>query len=46
MSRDEPTPVRDEDAFDVDALHAWLAARSTGLTGRPRCGSSAAAPRT
>ena len=35
MSRDEPRPVRDEDAFDVDALHAWLAQRVDGLTAPP-----------
>jgi aminoglycoside phosphotransferase (APT) family kinase protein len=35
MSRDEPTPVRAEDAFDVGALHAWLAERVAGLTGPP-----------
>jgi aminoglycoside phosphotransferase (APT) family kinase protein len=29
--RDEPKPLRDEDAFDVDALHGWLSARVDGL---------------
>jgi aminoglycoside phosphotransferase (APT) family kinase protein len=27
--------VRDEDAFDVDAVHAWLAERADGLTAPP-----------
>lgn len=35
MSRDEPRPVRKEDAFDVDALHAWLSAQAEGLSGPP-----------
>jgi aminoglycoside phosphotransferase (APT) family kinase protein len=35
MSRDEPRPVRSEDAFDVDALHDWLAERVGGLAGPP-----------
>jgi aminoglycoside phosphotransferase (APT) family kinase protein len=35
MSRDEPRPVRDEDAFDVDVLHAWLSAQVEGLTSPP-----------
>ena len=30
-SLDEPRALRDEDAFDVDALHAWLGARVDGL---------------
>ncbi|MDV6013700.1 phosphotransferase family protein [Haloechinothrix sp. LS1_15] len=32
---DTPGEVRDEDAFDVDAVHAWLAARLDGLDGPP-----------
>jgi aminoglycoside phosphotransferase (APT) family kinase protein len=35
MSRDEPRPVRAEDAFDVDALHAWLSGRVDGLSAPP-----------
>jgi aminoglycoside phosphotransferase (APT) family kinase protein len=35
MSRDAPSPVRDEDAFDVPALHRWLASRVEGLPARP-----------
>ena len=30
-STDEPRALRDEDAFDVAALHAWLAGRVDGL---------------
>lgn len=30
-----PGPVRDEDAFDVAAAHAWLAERVPGLAGLP-----------
>lgn len=33
--RDGARPVRDEDAFDVDAAHAWLAARVPALAGPP-----------
>ena len=33
--RDEPRALRDEDAFDVEAVHAWLAERLKGLTGPP-----------
>ncbi len=33
--RDEPRALRDEDAFDVEAVHAWLAERLDGLTGPP-----------
>jgi aminoglycoside phosphotransferase (APT) family kinase protein len=35
MSRDEARELRDEDAFDVDALHAWLSDRVHGLSGPP-----------
>lgn len=34
-SLDEPRALRDEDAFDVDALHAWLGARVDGLGDAP-----------
>ena len=47
---DERRPVRDEDAFDVEAVAAWLrehaAASARTSTARPRCGSSPAAPPT
>jgi len=33
--RDGARPVRDEDAFDVGAAHAWLAARVPELAGPP-----------
>jgi aminoglycoside phosphotransferase (APT) family kinase protein len=33
--RDEPKDLRDEDAFDVEAVHAWLAARVEGLGSAP-----------
>jgi aminoglycoside phosphotransferase (APT) family kinase protein len=32
---DEPKDLRAEDAFDVDALHAWLSARVEGLGDQP-----------
>lgn len=32
---DEPRDLREEDAFDVDALHGWLAARVDGLGEAP-----------
>ena len=32
---DQPRDLRDEDAFDVEAVHAWLAPRVEGLTGPP-----------
>lgn len=32
---DRPGPVRDEDAFDVAAVHAWLSSRVDGLQGTP-----------
>jgi aminoglycoside phosphotransferase (APT) family kinase protein len=35
MSRDEPAPVRNEDSFDVGALHTWLASRVEGLPAPP-----------
>ena len=34
-SPDEPRALRDEDAFDVPALHAWLSARVEGLGDAP-----------
>jgi len=33
--RDEPRALRDEDAFDVEAVPAWLAERLDGLIGPP-----------
>ena len=33
--RDEPKDLRDEDAFDVRAVHGWLASRVEGLRGLP-----------
>ena len=33
---EQPPAVRDEDAFDVAALHAWLSARVPGLSGLPQ----------
>lgn len=33
---DQPRALRDEDSFDVDAMHAWLSERVPGLTGPPR----------
>ena len=35
MTRDEARELREEDAFDVEALHAWLSRRVDGLTGPP-----------
>lgn len=35
MSRDEPGALRDEDAFDVGAVHEWLRASVEGLEGTP-----------
>ncbi len=32
---DEPRALRDEDAFDVAAVHHWLSARVDGLSGLP-----------
>lgn len=32
---DEPKDLRSEDAFDVEAVHAWLAARLDGSTRPP-----------
>jgi aminoglycoside phosphotransferase (APT) family kinase protein len=34
--RDEPKDVREEDAFDVQAMHRWLADRVEGLRGVPQ----------
>jgi aminoglycoside phosphotransferase (APT) family kinase protein len=34
--RDDPKDLREEDAFDVEAMHAWLAARLDGLGGPPQ----------
>jgi aminoglycoside phosphotransferase (APT) family kinase protein len=31
MTSSEPTEVREEDAFDVETLHAWLSARIEGI---------------
>jgi aminoglycoside phosphotransferase (APT) family kinase protein len=36
--RDQPGPVRDEDAFDVAAAHEWLASRLEGLEAGPGAG--------
>ncbi|MDG3013117.1 phosphotransferase family protein [Speluncibacter jeojiensis] len=33
---DQPRALRDEDSFDVDAMHAWLSERVPGLTGPPQ----------
>ncbi|MDQ3405294.1 MAG: phosphotransferase family protein [Actinomycetota bacterium] len=33
--RDEPRAVRDEDGFDVTAVHAWLSSIVDGLDGEP-----------
>lgn len=32
---DQPRPLREEDAFDTDAVDAWLKAHIQGLEGRP-----------
>ncbi|WP_343063892.1 phosphotransferase family protein [Haloechinothrix aidingensis] len=32
---DKPGALREEDAFDTDALHAWLSERVAGLSGPP-----------
>lgn len=34
-ARDEPAPLRTEDAFDVAAVHAWLGGRVERLAGPP-----------
>lgn len=32
---DRPKPLREEDRFDIEAVHAWLETRITGLEGTP-----------
>ena len=46
-TRDDSRPVRDEDAFDVEAVAGWLREHATAyvddLDGTPTCASSPAA---